>query len=105
MVLLIVGPMTYAAAACAGWSSSAAQRMACCQAAAGHCAALSADDCCAAGEQRQNLEGVAVVALSSDDGPGRLLARLRPARRAAETAHRSLPGRPDTYLLDAVFLI
>ena len=105
IVLLIVGPATYAAAACAGWSNSAAERMACCQAAAGHCAAISADDCCAAGEQRQNLEGVAIVAVPSDDGPGSLLAVPPPAHRAAETGHHSIPGRPDTYLLDSVFLI
>jgi hypothetical protein len=105
IVLLIVGPATYAAAACAGWSNSAAERMACCQAAAGHCAAISADDCCAAGEQRQNLQGVAIVAVPSNDGAGSLLA-IRPlARRATETGHRAIPGRPDTYLLDSVFLI
>jgi hypothetical protein len=105
IVLLVVGPTTYAAAACAGWSNSAAERMACCQAVAGHCAAISADDCCAAGEQRQNLEGVAIVAVPSDEGRGSLLTIPAPAPRAAETGHRAIPGRPDTYLLDSVFLI
>jgi hypothetical protein len=105
IVLLVVGPATYAAAACAGWSNSTAERMACCQVAAGHCAAISADDCCAAAEQRRNLEGVAIVAVPSDDGPGKLLVITPPADRASETGHRAIPGRPDTYLLDSVFLI
>jgi hypothetical protein len=105
IVLLFVGPATSAAAACAGWSNSAAERMACCQATAGHCAAISADECCASSEQRRNLEGVALTAITPDDGPGTRLMAVRPTRRAAETAHRAAPGRPDTYLLDSIFLI
>jgi hypothetical protein len=105
IVLLIVGPATYAAAACAGWSGSAAGRMACCQAAAGHCAAISPDDCCADAEERQNLESTPATAVAPPQGVTATPVVRRPLRRPSAVVHQTAPGRPDTYLLDSVFLI
>jgi hypothetical protein len=105
ILLLIVGPTTYAAAACAGWSSSAAERMACCLAVAGHCAAISSDDCCADGEERENVESATAVAVAPPEGVSATPNVRPPLRRPSAAVHQTAPGRPDTYLLDSVFLI
>jgi hypothetical protein len=105
IVVLIVGPATYAAATCAGWSSAAAERMACCQAVAGHCAAISPDDCCADAEERRNLESTSPTAVAPPEGVSDTPAARPPLRRPSAAVHQTAPGRPDTYLLDTVFLI
>jgi len=104
-LLVIMTPVTYANAACAGWSASAAERMACCQRAAAGCESLSADDCCAAQEQRQNLDAVAIVLISS----GMIVSAPLPA---AATVHSRVGHDPGTlahtiptHLLNSVFLI
>jgi hypothetical protein len=106
LTLLVMGPVLHGAAACSGWSGSASARMACCQAVAGHCAAISSDDCCADAEQRQNA-GVVAIALVSPEAEttAGLLLPAQKIRRASALAHRQTTGRPDTYLLDSVFLI
>lgn len=106
LTLLVMGPMLHGSAACSGWSGSASARMACCQAAAGHCAAMSADDCCADAEQRQNANTVAIALVSPGEEPAAgLMLPAQKIRRASALAHRQTAGRPDTYLLDSVFLI
>ena len=105
ITLAVMGPGAYAAVACGGWSGSTAERMACCQAAAGHCAAISPDDCCADGEQRQNLDSAPAIAVAPPEGVSATPAVRPPLRRPSAAVHQTAPGRPDTYLLDSVFLI
>lgn len=104
-LLVVMAPVTYAAAACAGWSNSAAERMACCQRSNHGCDSLAADGCCADGEQRQNAEHVSAILIT----PGRMLSHPVPAAlrqpRSFVSDPVSLTSRPDTYLLDSVFLI
>ena len=105
LILSIMGPVLQGSAACGGWSRTPSERMACCQAAAGHCAAISADDCCAGSEQRQNFDSVVMVLVAPEEPTAGLLLPTPPTSRPAALADRQRIGRPDTYLLDSVFLI
>ena len=97
-------PVTQAAAVCAGWSSSAVERMACCRGAEGHCAARSADDCCADRENRQHAETAGAITVTAAPMVARhVVAQPRPVRLPLVPPAAS--SRPDTYLLDSVFLI
>ena len=104
ILLAAMVPVTHAAIACAGWMPSSAGRMACCRAAAGHCAAVSANDCCADREGRKNLEAVSTTLVSVGSLESE---RVVPERRLVHRCltPRPFSGRPDTYLLDSVFLI
>ena len=105
LMLLAMGPVPSAAAACGGWSASASERMACCRSAANHCAAVSADDCCADRETRQNLETVTATPVSPGEmSSERVAPAVRPLR-SLRVALRPLAERPSAYLLDSVFLI
>lgn len=105
IVLVAMAPLGHVAAACVGWSGSAAQRMACCRSAGDGCTAVSADGCCAHGQTRRNLETVSATLPSPDLTDFELvLPAARPAR-TLRVALRPLSERPDTYLLDSVFLI
>lgn len=65
---------------------------------------MSADECCADQESRRNLEAVSATLVSTVP---LAMARLLPVRRQARgtVAPRPFRGRPETYLLDSVFLI
>ena len=104
-LLLLMTPVIYAGAVCAGWSASAAERLACCQRSGDACATLSADDCCAEGEQRQNLEQVVAVPITRSNAVSYFIPRTSPRPRSFVSDPVSLTDRPDTYLLDSVFLI
>ena len=98
-------PLTYAAAACAGWSSSAAERHACCERPGSGCASISADECCAASEGRQHLETVTLAVVTPGAAVSQPVPPFAAPPRSFVRDPRSLAERPDTYLLDSVFLI
>ncbi len=104
-LLVVMAPVAYTTATCAGWSGSAVDRMACCKREGTAKASASADDCCASGQQRKNVEMAAAVLVS----PGQLLSRPVPIMSQRPQSFvvdpRSLSDRPETYLLDSVFLI
>jgi len=105
VLLMVLAPVTYANVACAGWAGSAAERMACCLRADDACESVSADDCCADGEQRQTLETVVAVLVTPGAATSEPLPAVFRRPRSFVLDPRSLAARPDTYLLDSVFLI
>ncbi len=104
-LLVVLAPLTYASVACAGWSGSAAERMACCQRSGDACATMSADDCCADEEQRQNVEMAATVLVTPGATTSHPLPTAAARAQCSSLDSRLLAARPDTYLLDSVFLI
>jgi hypothetical protein len=106
LVVLVAAlmPVAQAAAACTGWKASVAERMACCHSAGGHCAALSPDDCCADHESRQHAEVPVAISVPAASTSGGQLVPQQPRVRS-QLVPPGTSSRPDTYLLDSVFLI
>jgi len=104
-LICVMAPLTYASAACAGWSGSATARMACCERGDAGCASVSADDCCADAEERQNLETVIAPLVTQGATISCRIPVTPPVPRSFVLDPRLLAERPDTYLLDSVFLI
>ena len=90
---------------CQGWSSDAREREACCARMENACDRMASADCCAEGEQRsQRATPPATPQPVLDMTPCacvKPLARLAPA----DDPGALLATRPETHLLNAVFLI
>ena len=90
---------------CHGWSSNAQERAACCARMENACDRIASADCCAESEQRRQRTTPPATPQPAADTT--LCGRVTPVvqRVATNAADSSSAARPETHLLNAVFLI